>query len=140
FSRDWSSDVCSSDLLLPLRRDHPPVDGLPRRPRLRFRRRGPGVRRRAVAHHPGRLGHRLDQVRRGLLMVTVPGTQPRLPAAGRHLVRRFTYGHNGRLEADVLRFPSVSAWFEAQLAPGPDPAADATLAWLPRLKDSPATA
>lgn len=71
-------------------------------------------------------------------MAAVPGTQPRLPAAARHLVRRFTYGHNGRLEADVLRFPNASAWFEAQLTPGADPAADATLAWLPRLSDSPA--
>ncbi|MFS0883844.1 DUF1800 domain-containing protein [Aeromicrobium sp. 179-A 4D2 NHS] len=73
-------------------------------------------------------------------MVAVPGTQPRLSAAALHLVRRFTYGHNARLEADVLRHPSATAWFEAQLSPGPDPDADATLAWFPRLKDSPATA
>lgn len=73
-------------------------------------------------------------------MVAVPGTQPRLSASARHLTRRFTYGHNGRLEADVLRFPSATAWFEAQLTPGPDPAADATRAWLPHLADSPATA
>lgn len=72
-------------------------------------------------------------------MTTTPGTQPLLPAASMHIVRRFTYGYNGRLAADVLRHRDVDAWFEAQLNPGADPDADATLAWFPRLKDSPGT-
>nr|WP_241732896.1 DUF1800 domain-containing protein [Aeromicrobium phoceense] len=73
-------------------------------------------------------------------MVALPGTQPRLSEYAQHVVRRFTYGHNGRLEADVLRHRDVDAWFEAQLSPGRDPEADATLAWFPHLKDSPAVA
>lgn len=73
-------------------------------------------------------------------MVAVPGTQPRLSEYAQHLVRRFTYGHNGRLEADVLRYRSVDAWFEAQLSPGQDARADAALSWFPHLRDSPATA
>ncbi len=73
-------------------------------------------------------------------MVALPGTQPRLSEYAQHVVRRFTYGHNGRLEADVLRHRDVDAWFEAQLSPGRDAEADATLAWFPHLKDSPAVA
>lgn len=73
-------------------------------------------------------------------MAAVPGTRPRLSAASLHLVRRFTYGHNARLEADVLRYPSASAWFEAQLRPARDPQAEAIRSMLPRLGDSPATA
>ncbi|SKB06064.1 DUF1800 domain-containing protein [Aeromicrobium choanae] len=73
-------------------------------------------------------------------MVTLPGTRPRLPESAQHLVRRFTYGYNGRLAADVLRHQDADAWFEAQLSPGADPEADATLAWFPHLRDSPALA
>ena len=73
-------------------------------------------------------------------MVTLPGTRPRLPESAQHLVRRFTYGHNGRLAADVLRHADADAWFEAQLSPGADPEADAALAWFPHLRDSPARA
>ncbi|GAA3535955.1 hypothetical protein AFL01nite_08310 [Aeromicrobium flavum] len=56
------------------------------------------------------------------------------------MVRRFTYGYNLRLEADVLRHSGVDAWFESQLARHPDPAADAVLSWFPRLKDTPSRA
>jgi len=73
-------------------------------------------------------------------MPALPGTQPRLSASALHLVRRFTYGHNARLEADVLQHRDALAWFEAQLAPGKDAAADAVQAFLPRLADSPAEA
>ncbi|MET1133186.1 MAG: DUF1800 domain-containing protein [Aeromicrobium sp.] len=73
-------------------------------------------------------------------MVDLPGTQPRLPEYAQHLVRRFTYGHHGRLEADVLRHRDADAWFEAQLSPGRDAEADATLAWFPHLEDSAAVA
>ncbi len=73
-------------------------------------------------------------------MVAVPGTDSLLPESAHHLVRRFTYGYNSRLAAQVLRFRDVDQWFEAQLEVGPDSAADATLAWFPRLSDSPATA
>lgn len=73
-------------------------------------------------------------------MATVPGTQPRLNEATQHLIRRFTYGFNTRLEAEVMRHRDGEAWFDSQLSPGRDPGADAALNWLPHLKDSPATA
>ncbi|MCL3837820.1 DUF1800 domain-containing protein [Aeromicrobium duanguangcaii] len=73
-------------------------------------------------------------------MPAVPGTQPRLSETAQHLVRRFTYGYNRRLEADVLRHTSLDAWLETQVKAGPDPDADAVLNWFPRLKDSPDTA
>lgn len=69
-----------------------------------------------------------------------PWNQPLLSESALHLIRRFTYGFNSRLEADVLRFSDVNAWFENQLRAGADPAADATLKWYPYLADSPAKA
>ncbi|HPU13775.1 MAG TPA: DUF1800 domain-containing protein [Aeromicrobium sp.] len=73
-------------------------------------------------------------------MATVPGTQPLLPESAQQVVRRFTFGYNSRLAAQVLRHRDVYAWLEDQFQVNPDPDANATLNWFPRLGDSPATA
>ncbi len=73
-------------------------------------------------------------------MTDFPWNQPLLSASALHLVRRFTYGFNSRLETDVLRFRNVDAWFESQLSAGADAAADVALGWYPHLSDSPSKA
>ena len=52
-----------------------------------------------------------------------------------HLASRFTYGMTPALLQEMSRYPTVQAWFDAQLAPATisDPGGDALDAWWPRL-------
>lgn len=65
---------------------------------------------------------------------------PLLPARGRHLVGRFSYGVTRPLAAQVRRQGGARDWFERQLEPAriPDPAADELAAWWPSLSRGPA--
>ncbi len=52
-----------------------------------------------------------------------------------HLGSRFTYGMTPALLEEMSGYPTLQAWFDAQLAPATisDPAGDALNAWWPRL-------
>lgn len=73
-------------------------------------------------------------------MAEIPGLTQVLSDADLHVLRRFTWGYNKRLEADVLRYANINAWFEAQLAGVPDPTGAPVIGWFPHLRDSPAKA
>jgi uncharacterized protein (DUF1800 family) len=66
---------------------------------------------------------------------TVAGLQQ----ADRHLLRRFSYGANAAITADVLTAGGSSAWFEKQLVPEVivDSAATALDGWFPSLTLTP---
>ena len=67
------------------------------------------------------------------------GTLKTLSTRDRHLVRRFSWGLNPALAADVLKAGSARRWFEQQLAPASvaDPSGVSVDGWFPTIRQTP---
>ena len=78
--------------------------------------------------------------RAGSLSTYRAATLRTLPAADRHLVRRFSWGLTPELAGDVIKAGGGRRWFEQQLAPGSvaDPWGTAVDSWFPTVRASPA--